>query len=113
MFLSDKLHTCVIRNPIALPDAVGVDDGYRPYVFFFCLSWFQKKKKKPEPPPVVYDDEVDGDDDDEEEENAPVPFAVPRVQHEEIELKTMASQPQPEAGPSHLAVTNYAEAQSS
>ncbi|KAG1760178.1 WD40-repeat-containing domain protein [Suillus occidentalis] len=88
-------------------DAVGVDDGYRPYVFFFCLSWFQKKKKKPEPPPVVYDDEVDGDD--EEEENAPVPVAVPpRFQHEEIELKTLGSQSQsqPEAGPSRLAITN-------
>ncbi|KAG2745275.1 hypothetical protein P692DRAFT_201793083 [Suillus brevipes Sb2] len=57
-------------------DAVGVDDGYRPYVVFFCLSWFQKKKKKPQPQPVVYDDEFDGDD-DEEEENVPVPVAVP------------------------------------
>jgi hypothetical protein len=57
------------------PDAVGIDDGYRPYVVFFCLSWFQKKKK-PQPQPVVYDDEFDGDD-DEEEENVPVPVAVP------------------------------------
>ncbi|KAG1732538.1 hypothetical protein EDD22DRAFT_852719 [Suillus occidentalis] len=81
-------------------DAVGVDDGYRPYVVFFCLSWFQKKKKKPEPQPVVYDDEFDGDD--EEEEN-----------HEEIELKTFAGQAQPEAGPSRLAATNHAETQSS
>ncbi|KAG2151567.1 uncharacterized protein EDB93DRAFT_1327632 [Suillus bovinus] len=24
---------------------VGVDDGKRPFVLFFCLSWFQKKKK--------------------------------------------------------------------
>ncbi|KAG1728241.1 hypothetical protein EDD22DRAFT_961087 [Suillus occidentalis] len=89
-------------------DAVGVDDGYRPYVVFFCLSWFQKKKKKPEPQPVVYDDEFDGDD--EEEENVSVPVAVPpSVQHEEIELKTMVSQPQPEAGPSRLAVTNIVE----
>ncbi|KAG1762205.1 hypothetical protein EDD22DRAFT_1050829 [Suillus occidentalis] len=84
-------------------DAVGVDDGYRPYVVFFCLSWFQKKKKKPEPQPVVYDDEFDGDD--EEEENVPVVVPPPslRVQHEEIELKPMASQSQPEAGPSRLA----------
>ncbi|KAG1753101.1 WD40-repeat-containing domain protein [Suillus occidentalis] len=92
-------------------DAVGVDDGYRPYVFFFCLSWFQKKKKKPEPQPVIYDDEFDGDDD--EEENVPVAVPPPRVQHEEIELKIMPSQPQPEAGPSRLAVTNIVEGQSS
>ncbi|KAG1760176.1 WD40-repeat-containing domain protein [Suillus occidentalis] len=95
---------------VTYPDAVGVDDGYRPYVFFFCLSWFQKKKKKPEPQPVVYDDEVDGDD--EEEENGPVPVAVPRVQHEEIGLKTSGSQSQsqPEAGPCRLAVTDHLEA---
>ncbi|KIK34868.1 hypothetical protein CY34DRAFT_612311 [Suillus luteus UH-Slu-Lm8-n1] len=93
-------------------DAVGVDDGYRPYVVFFWLSWFQKKKKKPEPQPVVYDDEFDGDD--EEDETVPVPVAVPpRVQHEEIELQTLASQSQPEAGPSRLAVNNHAEAPSS
>ncbi|KAG1760174.1 WD40-repeat-containing domain protein [Suillus occidentalis] len=94
-------------------DAVGVDDGYRPYVVFFCLSWFQKKKKKPEPQPVVYDDEVDGDD---EEESTPVAVSVPpRVQpeHEEVELKTLASEVQPEAGPSRLAITNQVEAQSS
>ncbi|KAG1758210.1 hypothetical protein EDD22DRAFT_1052647 [Suillus occidentalis] len=78
------------------PDAVGVDDGYRPYVVFFCLSWFQKKKKKkPEPQPVVYDDEFDGDD-DEEEENS---FRVP----EEVELQTFAGQAQSEAGPSRPA----------
>ncbi|KAG2036642.1 hypothetical protein BDR03DRAFT_439351 [Suillus americanus] len=35
-----------------------------------------------------------------------------RVQHEEIELKTITSQSQPEAGPSCLAVTNHLEAQS-
>ncbi|KAG1753091.1 hypothetical protein EDD22DRAFT_235859, partial [Suillus occidentalis] len=95
-------------------DAVGVDDGYRPYVVFFCLSWFQKKKKKPEPQPVVYDDEFDGDN--EEEENVPVPVPVPpRTQHEEIELKTLGSQSQSqlEAGPSRLAVTIHAEAPSS
>ncbi|KAG2738543.1 hypothetical protein P692DRAFT_201812036 [Suillus brevipes Sb2] len=76
-------------------------------------TWFQKKKKKPEPQPVVYDDEFDGDD-DEEEENVPVPVTTPpRVQHEEIELKPMAGQAQPEAGPSRLAAANHAEAQSS
>ncbi|KAG1762206.1 hypothetical protein EDD22DRAFT_970166 [Suillus occidentalis] len=99
---------------VTYPDAVGVDDGYRPYVVFFCLSWFQKKKK-PEPQPVVYDDEVDGDD-DEEEKTAPVAVSVPpRVQHEEIELKTLGSQSQSqsEAGPSRLAITNQVEAQSS
>jgi hypothetical protein len=36
-----------------------------------------------------------------------------RVQHEEIELKTLAGQSQPEAGPSRLAVTDHLEAQSS
>jgi hypothetical protein len=98
---------------------VGVDDGVRPFVLFFCLSWFQKKEKKQKPRPV-YDDEVDDDD---EEENALDPVAVPplgyikthsftipslmrcfRVQHEEIELKNLSSQSQPEAGPSRLAV---------
>ncbi|KIK38496.1 hypothetical protein CY34DRAFT_809293 [Suillus luteus UH-Slu-Lm8-n1] len=87
-------------------DAVGVDDGYRPYVVFFCLSWFQKKEKKPQPQPV-YDDEFDGDD--EEEVNVTVPVAVYRVQHEEIELKTLAGQAQPEAGPSRPAVTDHSE----
>ncbi|KAG1759754.1 hypothetical protein EDD22DRAFT_125982 [Suillus occidentalis] len=89
-------------------DAVGVDDGYRPYVVFFCLSWFQKKEKKPKPQPV-YDDEFD--DDDDEEEN--VPAVSPRVQHEEIELKPITSQAQPGAGPSRLAATNHAETRSS
>ncbi|KAG2741963.1 hypothetical protein P692DRAFT_201809982 [Suillus brevipes Sb2] len=103
----------VICNSIGLPDAVGVDDGYRPYVVFFCLSWFQKKKKKPEPQPIVYDDEFDGDD-DEGVESVPVPVAIPpRAQHEEIELETFAGQGQPEAGPSRPALTNHAEAQSS
>jgi hypothetical protein len=92
-------------------DVVGVDDGIRPFVLFFCLSWFQKKEKKQEPRPV-YDDEVDDDD---EEENALDPVAVPPlgVHHEEIELKTLAGQSQPEAGPSRLAVTDHLEAQSS
>ncbi|KAG2737512.1 hypothetical protein P692DRAFT_20760726 [Suillus brevipes Sb2] len=61
---------------VTYPDAVGVDDGYRPYVVFFCLSWFQKKKEKLQPQPVVYDDEFDGDD-DKEEENVPVPVTIP------------------------------------
>ncbi|KAG2752518.1 hypothetical protein P692DRAFT_201803091 [Suillus brevipes Sb2] len=90
------------------PDAVGIDDGYRPYVVFFCLSWFQKKKK-PQPQPVVYDDEFDGDD-DEEEENVPVPVAVPPRVPEEVELQTFADQAQPEAGPSRPAVTDHLEA---
>ncbi|KAG2069008.1 WD40 repeat-like protein [Suillus decipiens] len=42
-------------------DVVGVDDGVRPFVLFFCLSWFQKREKKPEPRPV-YDDELDDDE---------------------------------------------------
>ncbi|KAG2043279.1 hypothetical protein BDR03DRAFT_940983 [Suillus americanus] len=86
-------------------DVVGVDDGIRPYVLFFCLSWFQKKEKKPEPRPV-YDDELE---DDEEDENTLDPVALPplSVQHEEIELKTITSQSQPEAGSSRLEVTNH------
>ncbi|KAG1859347.1 hypothetical protein DFJ58DRAFT_840212 [Suillus subalutaceus] len=111
MFHSDKLPTFVLYHSVAFADVVGVDDGIRPFVLFFCLSWFQKKEKKQESRPV-YDDELE---DDEEEENAldPVALAPPRVQHEEIELKTIASQPQPEAGPSRLAVTDHLEAQSS
>jgi hypothetical protein len=49
-----------------------VDDGVRPYVFFFCLSWFQKKTK-PDPPPVVYDDEFDGDESEHAVVGAPIP----------------------------------------
>lgn len=82
-----------------------MDNGERPYVPFFCLSWFQKKKKEVSQP--VYDD---GLKDDEEED---VPDLVPvlllgvlnlfvykinsmmwsffRVQHEKIELTTLAS----------------------
>ncbi|KAG1871252.1 hypothetical protein DFJ58DRAFT_742036 [Suillus subalutaceus] len=91
-------------------DVVGVDDGRRPFVLFFCLSWFQKKEMKQEPRPV-YDDELE----DDEEENAlgPVALPPPRVQHEEIELKTMTSQSRSEAGPSRLVVTDHLEAQSS
>ncbi|KIK41189.1 hypothetical protein CY34DRAFT_221995 [Suillus luteus UH-Slu-Lm8-n1] len=86
-------------------DAVGEDDGVRPYVLFFCLSWFQKKKKKPDPPPIVYDDEFDDDESDHAVVGAPVPVA--RIQpdtHKEMKLtpKTFF-QPQPEAGPSRLA----------
>ncbi|KAG2068979.1 WD40 repeat-like protein [Suillus decipiens] len=91
-------------------DVVGVDDGVRPFVLFFCLSWFQKKEKKPVRQPV-YDDDPESD---EEEENVLDPVAVPPpgVQHEEIELNQVANQSQPEAGPSCLAVTNHSEAQS-
>ncbi|KIK31944.1 hypothetical protein CY34DRAFT_19422 [Suillus luteus UH-Slu-Lm8-n1] len=61
------------------------------------------EEAKPQP---VYDDEFDGDD----EETVPAPVAVPRVQHEEIELKTFAAQAQPEAGLSRPAVTDHVEA---
>ncbi|KAG2754807.1 hypothetical protein P692DRAFT_201801422 [Suillus brevipes Sb2] len=100
MFHSDKLHTFVFCSLAGFADVVGVDDGERPYVLFFCLSWFQKKKKKEVPQPPVYDDELE----DDEEEDVPDPAAVPppRVQHEDIEMKTLASQLQPEAGPSAL-----------
>ncbi|KAG2741413.1 hypothetical protein P692DRAFT_20906686, partial [Suillus brevipes Sb2] len=96
-------------------DVIGVDDGERPYVLFFCLSWFQKKKKKEVPQPPVYDDELE----DDEEEVVPAPAAVPppgppRFQHEDIEMKTLASQSQPQAGPSRLAVAaDHLGAQSS
>ncbi|KAG2066071.1 WD40 repeat-like protein [Suillus decipiens] len=91
-------------------DEVGVDDGVRPYVVFFCLSWFQKKEKKPARRPV-YDDDSESD---EEEENVVQPVVVsPWVQHEEIELKPVVNQSRPETGPSLLAATNYSEVESS
>ncbi|KAG2748826.1 WD40 repeat-like protein [Suillus brevipes Sb2] len=91
---------------IATPgDAVGEDDGVRPYVLFFCLSWFQKKKKKPDQPPVVYDDEFDDDEPEHAVVGAPIP--VPRTQPDtRKEMKSSPNtffQPQPEAGPSRLA----------
>ncbi|KAG2068941.1 hypothetical protein BDR04DRAFT_1143544 [Suillus decipiens] len=72
-------------------DVVGVDDRVRQFFLFFCLSWFQKKQKKPEPR-LVYDDP----ESDEEEDNV----LDSGVQHEEIALKPLANQLQPEAGPS-------------
>ncbi|KAG1860183.1 hypothetical protein DFJ58DRAFT_280193 [Suillus subalutaceus] len=65
---------------IATPgDVVGVDDGIRPYVLFFCLSWFQKKKK-PDPPRPVYDDELD--DDESEHAIIDIPISTTRTQIE-------------------------------
>jgi len=49
-----------------------VDDGTRPYVLFFCLSWFQKKKKKPDPPRQLYDDEL-YDNESEHAVDIPIP----------------------------------------
>ncbi|KAG2065489.1 WD40 repeat-like protein [Suillus decipiens] len=91
-------------------DVVGVDDGVRPFVLFFCLSWFQKKKKKPDRRPV-YDDDTESD---EEEESVLDPVAVPPpgVQVEEIEMKQVVIQSQPEAGPSRLVATNHLDVQS-
>ncbi|KIK43422.1 hypothetical protein CY34DRAFT_803846 [Suillus luteus UH-Slu-Lm8-n1] len=86
-------------------DAVGEDDGVRPYVLFFCLSWFQKKKKKPDPPPVVYDDEFDDDESEHTVVGAPIPATRTQPDtHKEMKLtpKTFF-QSQPEAGPSRLA----------
>jgi hypothetical protein len=60
-------------------DVVGVDDGIRPYVLFFCLSWFQKKKKKPDPPRPVYDDEIDDDESEHSIRNVPMPTARTQV----------------------------------
>ncbi|KAG1794681.1 WD40-repeat-containing domain protein [Suillus plorans] len=78
-------------------DVVGVDDGNRPFVLFFCLNWFQKKEKNQEPR-SVYDDELE---DDEEDENVldPVSLPPPGIQHEDIELATVS---QPNLGPSRL-----------
>ncbi|KAG1722417.1 hypothetical protein EDB19DRAFT_463439 [Suillus lakei] len=93
-------------------DVIGVDDGTRPCVLFFCLSWFQKREKREDPRPV-YDDQLE---DDEEEENMIDQVAMPphRIQHEAVELQNVASQSQPEAGPSRLAVPDeHLEAQSS
>lgn len=52
---------------------VGVDDGNRPFVLFFCLNWFQKKERNKEPRPV-YDDELE---DDEEYDNVLDPVSLP------------------------------------
>ncbi|KAG1811628.1 hypothetical protein EV424DRAFT_121105 [Suillus variegatus] len=73
-------------------DVVGVDNGERPFVLFFCFSWFQKREKKVQPLPV-YDDQL-------EDENVldAVALPPPGVQQGEIDLRTMASQSQPEAG---------------
>ncbi|KAG2748825.1 WD40 repeat-like protein [Suillus brevipes Sb2] len=90
---------------VTYADAVGVDDGVRPYVLFFCLSWFQKKKKKPDPPRPVYDDEFD--DDESEHAVADIPIPTIRTQpdtRKEMKLSPKTFfQPQPEAGPSRLA----------
>ncbi|KAG1735174.1 hypothetical protein EDB19DRAFT_2026253 [Suillus lakei] len=83
-------------------DVVGVDDGIRPYVLFFCLSWFQKKKKKPDPPRPVYDDELEDDESEEGVLNIPMPTACIPAQQQDIELNPMTRQAQPEAGPSHI-----------
>jgi hypothetical protein len=90
---------------IASPgDVVGVDDGIRPYVLFFCLSWFQKKKKKPEPPRQLYDDELY---DSESEHAVDIPIPTTRTQidtDKKTKLTPMSFfQSQPEAGPSRLA----------
>jgi hypothetical protein len=90
---------------IASPgDVVGVDDGTRPYVLFFCLSWFQKKKKEPEPPRQLYDDELY---DNESEHAVDIPIPTTRTQidtDKKIKLTPMTFfQSQPEAGPSRLA----------
>ncbi|KAG1727193.1 uncharacterized protein EDB91DRAFT_1339508 [Suillus paluster] len=104
-----KRHTPqVVRVPLGQAtygDAVGVDDGTRPYVLFFCLSWFQKKEKKPDPPRPVYDDELEDDEPEENILNTPIPTTT-RAQcarHDEIELKPTTNQSQPETGPSRLA----------
>lgn len=107
MFHLDKLPTFVYNyvelmssdHVIHKADVVGVDDGQRPYMLFFCLSWFQKKEKKREPRPV-YDDKLEDDEKDKDVLDAVA--LPPRDQHEDIELKTMISQSQLEAGPSRL-----------
>ncbi|KAG2109512.1 hypothetical protein DEU56DRAFT_920332 [Suillus clintonianus] len=83
-------------------DVVGVDDGKRQYVVFFCLSWFQKKEKMQVPRPV-YDDDLDDDDDEEEDILNRVAMPHARAQDQGVGLKTVASQQQPGAGPSRLA----------
>ncbi|KAG2123454.1 hypothetical protein DEU56DRAFT_983807 [Suillus clintonianus] len=96
-------------------DAVGVDDGNRPFVLLFCLSWFQKKEKRQVPRPVYDDDPEDDEEEEGEDILNRVAVSPPRVQYEEIEMNIMAtSQSQPEAGPSHLAVIDeHVEGQSS
>ncbi|KAG2351079.1 hypothetical protein BDR07DRAFT_1386573 [Suillus spraguei] len=98
MFLSDKPLTFVFCNFVGFGDVVGVDDGVRPFVLFFCLSWFQKKEKKPEPRPV-YDDELE---DDEDEENVLDSVAVPPPGFSTRKLKPLGDRSQPE--PDHLVL---------
>ncbi|KAG1818751.1 WD40-repeat-containing domain protein [Suillus subaureus] len=84
-------------------DVVGVDDGIRPYVLFFYLSWFQKKK--PDPPRPVYDDELDDDESDHAVLDVPIPTTRTQIDTaKKIKLTPMSFfQSQPEAGPSRLA----------
>ncbi|KAG1848263.1 hypothetical protein F4604DRAFT_1687796 [Suillus subluteus] len=77
-FLSDKLYMFMSSDCVIFQgDVVGVDGGKRPFVLFFCLSWFQKKEKKHESRPV-YDDELE---DYEEEEKIWVDSHVLFVRH--------------------------------
>ncbi|OAX33242.1 WD40 repeat-like protein [Rhizopogon vinicolor AM-OR11-026] len=87
------------------------EDGIRPYSLLFCLSWFQKKEKKPDPPPQVYDIDLMNCEQEEDPLDVPIPTRVRFVRQEDIGLTPMASQSQPEAGPSRLPVSEeYAEA---
>ncbi|KAG1811644.1 WD40-repeat-containing domain protein [Suillus variegatus] len=97
---SKRKTTQVVDVPLGqatYADVVGVDDGNRPFVLFFCLNWFQKKERNKEPRPV-YDDELE---DDEEYDNVldPVSLPPPGVQHEDIELEMVS---QTNLGPSRL-----------
>ncbi|KAG1727178.1 uncharacterized protein EDB91DRAFT_1164735, partial [Suillus paluster] len=86
-------------------DVVGVDDGTRPYSLFCCLSWCQKKKK-PDLPLPVYDVDLMNEEQEENIPNTPIPTSstLPQFfQLDQIELKPMTNQSQPEAGPSRLA----------
>ncbi|KAG1723038.1 uncharacterized protein EDB91DRAFT_1173810, partial [Suillus paluster] len=99
-------------------DVVGVDDGTRPYSLLCCLSWCQKKKK-PDLPLPVYDVDLMNEEQEENIANTPIPTSMPHnhlnsptpasstlpqiFQLDQIELKPMTNQSQPEAGPSRLA----------
>ncbi|OAX36948.1 WD40 repeat-like protein [Rhizopogon vinicolor AM-OR11-026] len=78
------------------------EDGRRPYALLFCLSWFQKKETKPDPPLQVYDIDLMNAEQEEDPLDVLVPTGVRFLQQEDIALTPMASQSQPEAGPSRL-----------
>jgi len=92
------------------------EDGRRPYALLFCLNWFQKKEKKPDLPPQIYDVDLMQAEQEVDLLDVPIPTTRARItitRQEDTGLTSMASQSQPEAGPSCLPDNKgYPEAQS-